>query len=80
MLLALLGFYDPQDAPRILHETRRERNGDVFWRSLIQCKCGSARLSAVEREGLMLLPRPPQAVVEVWTYRDRCREPLIERL
>jgi len=47
---------------------------------LIAVKSGTRYLSALEREALALLAKPPNAVIEVWTFRDRCKGPTIERL
>jgi hypothetical protein len=46
----------------------------------ISVKSGTKYASAVEREALQLMPRPPNARVEIWRFPDRCRAPLIERL
>lgn len=46
----------------------------------ISVKSGTRYCSAIEREGLQLMPRPPLASVEIWRYPDRARAPLIEKL
>lgn len=46
---------------------------------LISVKCNDYA-SAVEREALQLLPRPANASVEIWRFKDRSRHPIIERL
>lgn len=38
---------------------------------LVQVKSGSARASAAELAALALLPRPPGAAVELWTWQGR---------
>jgi hypothetical protein len=40
---------------------------------------GSTYASAIEREGLMLMPRPVNSCAEIWRFPDR-RGPVIERL
>jgi Holliday junction resolvase len=47
---------------------------------LVQVKRGTARLSRTERTALLALARPTNAAIEVWTWKPRSREPLIERL
>jgi len=47
---------------------------------LIQIKSGSARLSAIEREQIAAVNAPSNATKECWVFRDRCRQPSIERL
>ena len=47
---------------------------------LIQVKLNSAQVSGVEREILKNLPRPSNCTVEIWRWKDRVREPLIERI
>jgi Holliday junction resolvase len=47
---------------------------------LLQVKCGTARLSAVEREQIQALAVPANVTREYWRFPDRCRTPLIERL
>lgn len=47
---------------------------------LIQVKSGKASVSPTEREALGLIPRPNNSTVEVWRWKDRVREPLIERV
>lgn len=47
---------------------------------LIQVKAGSANITPAEREFLRDLHRPENASVEVWRWKDRIREPLIERI
>jgi hypothetical protein len=47
---------------------------------LIQVKSGKASISPTEREALGLIPRPTNSTIEVWRWKDRVREPLIERI
>lgn len=47
---------------------------------LIQVKSGDANVTPKEREALRMVPRPPNATVEVWRWKDRVRGPLIERV
>ena len=47
---------------------------------LIQCKAGDANITPAEREALQEMKRPFNATVEVWRWKDRVREPLIERV
>jgi Holliday junction resolvase len=47
---------------------------------LIQVKLGSANVSPHEREVLKNLPRPANCTVEIWRWKDRVREPMIERV
>jgi Holliday junction resolvase len=47
---------------------------------LIQVKSGRANVTPQERETLQLLSRPANSTVEVWRWKDRVREPLIERV
>lgn len=47
---------------------------------LAQIKSGKANVTPAEREALRNLPRPSNATVEVWRWKDRTREPLIEVL
>lgn len=47
---------------------------------LIQVKSGRANVTPQEREALQLLSRPANSTVEVWRWKDRVREPLIERV
>jgi Holliday junction resolvase len=44
----------------------------------IQTKLNTARVTPAEREILKNLPRPKNSTVEIWTWRDRVREPSIE--
>lgn len=46
----------------------------------IQCKCGSARLSSLEREAIRLIMVPLCCTKEYWLFRDYAREPQIEVL
>jgi len=46
----------------------------------IQCKAGVANVTPAEREALRLMPRPSNCTAEVWRWKDRAREPLIERV
>lgn len=46
----------------------------------VQVKCGSARLSAIEREAITGLMVPPNVSKEAWRFPDRARTPTIERL
>ena len=54
----------------------------IAWNStairFISVKCGSRYLSAVEREVLGQMQRPPNASIECWRFPDRCKEPFIE--
>ena len=45
----------------------------------IQVKC-NGYCSAVEREQLALLAVPPNVSKEIWRFKDRVKDPLIERL
>jgi len=47
---------------------------------LVSVKSGTTYCSAIEREGLQLMPRPPLASVEIWRYPNRAKAPLIEKL
>lgn len=47
---------------------------------LIQCKAGDANITPADREALLDMPHPANATVEVWRWKDRVREPLIERI
>lgn len=47
---------------------------------LLQVKCGTARLSAIEREQIQALEVPSNVTREYWRFPDRCRAPLIEWL
>lgn len=47
---------------------------------LIQCKSGDANITPADREALKTMECPPNASVEVWRWKDRVREPLIERI
>lgn len=47
---------------------------------LIQVKSGRAGVTPLEREALKTLERPENSTVEVWRWKDRAREPLIERV
>jgi Holliday junction resolvase len=47
---------------------------------LIQVKSGRANVSPLEREVLKGLSRPANSTIEVWRWKDRSREPLIERV
>ena len=47
----------------------------------IQIKTGSARVTPLEREAIKIFRRhscPDNVTTEVWTWRDRVREPSIE--
>ena len=46
----------------------------------IQVKCGSARLSALEREVIAQVVVPPNVSKEYWRFVDRCRTPIVEVL
>jgi Holliday junction resolvase len=46
----------------------------------ISVKSGTRYASAVEREALQAMPKPPNATCEIWRFPDRCRQPLIEVL
>ena len=46
----------------------------------VQVKSGTARVSPVEREQMLAVPRPENASVEVWRFPDRARAPLIDVL
>lgn len=46
----------------------------------IQVKCGSARLSPLEREAIELLEVPDNVTKEYWLFRDYAREADIEIL
>lgn len=54
----------------------------VAWNAVelrvIQVKSNADSLGAAVREGLELLPVPPNGRVEVWWWRDRARTPRIE--
>lgn len=47
---------------------------------LVQVKSGKADVTPADREVLQNHPRPENATVEVWRYRDGVREPQIERI
>ena len=47
---------------------------------LIQVKSGRAGVTPLDREVLKGLQRPKNSTVEVWRWKDRVREPLIERV
>lgn len=47
---------------------------------LVQVKSGRAGASPLDREVLHNLVRPKNSTVEIWRWRDRVREPSIERL
>ena len=47
---------------------------------LIQVKSGRANVTPLEREALTQIERPANSTVEVWRWKDRVREPLIERV
>lgn len=47
---------------------------------LIQSKTGSARVTPQDRESMKTMPRPANSSLEIWTFKPRMREPLIERL
>jgi Holliday junction resolvase len=56
----------------------------VAWDSVslrfISVKSGTRYCSALEREGLQLMPRPACSSIEVWRWPHRARSPLIETL
>lgn len=47
---------------------------------LIQVKAGKANASPAERETFRLIPCPGNCTKEIWRWKDRAREPLIERV
>jgi Holliday junction resolvase len=47
---------------------------------LVQVKSGRANVTPLEREALKSIGRPANATVECWRWKDRVREPLIERI
>lgn len=47
---------------------------------LIQVKSGRANVTPLEREKLKGLDRPDNATIEVWRWKDRVREPAIDRI
>ena len=47
---------------------------------VISVKAGGKYCSAVEREQLQLAVVPPNCSKEIWRFKDRVRDPLIERL
>lgn len=47
---------------------------------LIQCKAGTARPTALEREAMQLYLVPSYVTREVWRWPDRAREPIVEVL
>lgn len=53
---------------------------DSLGTRLVQVKSGGAAVTPTERERLRLIPRPTNSTVEVWRWKDRVREPLIERI
>lgn len=46
----------------------------------ISVKSGTKYASAIERETLQLMLRPPASSIEIWRFPDRCTVPVIERL
>ena len=46
----------------------------------IQVKCGTARLSPLEREQIRATDVPPNCTKEYWRFLDYARKPLIEVL
>jgi Holliday junction resolvase len=53
---------------------------DALGVRLVQVKSGRANVTPLEREALKGIPRPLNSIVEVWRWKDRVREPLIERV
>jgi Holliday junction resolvase len=53
---------------------------DALGVRLVQVKSGRANVTPIERETLKNLSRPANSTIEVWRWKDRCREPLIERV
>lgn len=54
---------------------------DACYVRCIQVKCGTARLSPLEREAIELFQVPgPHVTKEYWLFRDYAREPQIEVL
>ncbi len=53
---------------------------DALGLRLIQVKAGSANITPADRECLTNMLRPSNATVEVWRWKDRIREPQIERI
>jgi len=53
---------------------------DALGVRLVQVKSGRANVTPLDREALKNIPRPKNSTVEVWRWKDRAREPLIERL
>ncbi len=53
---------------------------DALGVRLVQVKSGRANVTPLEREALKQITRPPNSTVEVWRWKDRVREPLIERV
>ena len=52
---------------------------DALGVRLVQVKSGRAGASPIDKEILKNLTRPSNSTVEVWRWKDRVREPLIER-
>ena len=53
---------------------------DALGVRLVQVKSGRAGASPLDREVLKGLERPANSTVEIWRWKDRVREPLIERI
>jgi Holliday junction resolvase len=53
---------------------------DALGVRLVQVKSGRANVTPLEREALKGISRPANSTVEVWRWKDRVREPLIERV
>lgn len=47
---------------------------------LIQVKAGKASASPAEKEKFALVPCPANCTKEIWHWKDRVREPVIERI
>ena len=46
----------------------------------ISVKSGTTYASTVEKETLALMLRPSCSSIEIWTFRDRSKAPVIQRL
>jgi Holliday junction resolvase len=53
---------------------------DALGVRLVQVKSGRANVTPLEREALKQIVRPANSTIEVWRWKDRVREPLIERV
>ena len=46
----------------------------------VKCSIRATVITSMEREALAMMVCPPNATVELWTFRPRCATPVIEVL